>query len=167
MPSYTDREREALDAYRAYVAQRARCEAGEAPWSSLATWFTEDAVFVDPAWGRLQGRDDLVEFLDESMAGLDGWAFPEQWTMADGDRLVSFWWNQVPGTADDRSPRRVPAVSILHYAGDGRFDFELDVMNMVEVTEALAATRWSPGEGFRIPEPNPDRDPSPPRLDRP
>ena len=37
-------------------------------------------------------------------------------------------------------------------------------MNIVEVAELMAATTWTPGEGFRVPEPNPDRDPSPPRL---
>ena len=29
-----------LDAYRAYVEQRTRCVRGEAPWSTIAEWFT-------------------------------------------------------------------------------------------------------------------------------
>ena len=147
MPSYTERELEALDAYRAYVAQRTRCERGEAPWATVADWFTEDAVFIDPAWGRIEGRDEMARFFDWSIVGLDGWEFPEQWTMVDGDRLVSFWWNRVPGPAGDAddSPHQAPAISILHYAGDGLFDYELDLMNIVEITEVLAATAWAPG----------------------
>jgi hypothetical protein len=167
MPTYSERELEALESYKGYVAQRSRCERGEAPWSSLGDWFTADAVFVDPAWGRLQGREEMARFFGWSMAGLDGWDFPEQWTTVDGDRLVTFWWNRVPGTRDDGTPFQVPAVSILHYAGDGRFDYELDLMNIAEVTEVLAASAWAPGEGFRFPEPNPNRDPTPPRLDTP
>jgi len=167
MPTYTEREREALDAYRGYVAQRTRCERGEAPWSTIGDWFTPDAVFVDPAWGRIEGRDEMADFFDWSIVGLDGWEFPEQWTMVDGDRLVSFWFNRVPGTRPDGTHYQAPAFSILHYAGDGKFDYELDLMNIVEVTELLGETGWAPTEGFRFPEPNPNRDPTPPRLDTP
>ncbi len=166
MPTYTEREQEALAAYRAYVAQRSRCERGEAPWSSIADWFTPDAVFIDPAWGRIEGRDEMARFFDWSIVGLDGWSFPEQWTMVYGDRVVSFWWNRVPGQCDG-GPCQAPAFSILHYAGDGLFDYELDLMNVVEVTEVLGKAEWAPGEGFRFPEPDPDRDPTPPRLPSP
>ena len=167
MPTYTDREQEALDAHHAYVAQRVRCEQGEAPWSSLQQWFTPDAVFLDPAWGRVEGHEDMTAFFDASMAGLDGWEFPEGWTTADGDRVVSFWWNRVPGEAADGRPLQAPAVSVLHYAGDGRFDYELDVMNMAEVIELLGRSSWRPGDGFRPPGTDPVRDPTPPRLATP
>ena len=105
----------------------------------------------------------MARFFDWSIVGLDGWSFPEQWTMVYGDRLVSFWWNRVPGQCDG-GPCQAPAFSILHYAGDGLFDYELDLMNVVEVTEVLGKAEWAPGEGFRFPEPDPDRDPTPPRL---
>jgi hypothetical protein len=167
VPVYSDREQEALDAYREYVAQRTRCERGEVPWSSIGDWFTEDAVFIDPAWGRIEGREELANFFDWSIVGLDGWSFPEQWTMVDGDRIVSFWFNRLPGARPDGTPYQAPAFSILHYAGGGKFDYELDLMNIVEVTEVLGESGWSPGEGFRFPDPDPDRDPTPPRLPTP
>jgi len=167
MPNYTEREVEALEAYRTYVEQRCRCERGEAPWSSIADSFTPDAVFIDPGFGRIEGRDEMARFFDWSIIGLDGWKFPEQWTMVDGDRVVSFWWNRVPGTRDDGRPHQAPAMSILHYAGDGKFDYELDLMNIVEVTEVLAAAEWTPGEGMTFPGPDPDRNPTPPRLSTP
>lgn len=167
MPTYTDREQEALDAYRDYVAQRGRCEQGEAPWRTIADWFTDDAVFIDPAWGRIEGREEMADFFDWSIVGLDGWTFPELWTMVDGDRIVSCWYNRVPGTRDDGSPLQAPAFSILHYAGDGKFDYELDLMNIVEIGEILGEAGWAPGEGFRAPGPNPDRTPTPPRLETP
>jgi hypothetical protein len=37
-------------------------------------------------------------------------------------------------------------------------------MNIAEVTDLMAATTWVPGEGFQMPGPNPDRNPTPPRL---
>ena len=76
MPTYTDREQEARDAYRGYVAQRSWCERGEAPWTSIGDWFTADAVFVDPAWGRIEGREEMAPFFAWSIVGLDGWGGP-------------------------------------------------------------------------------------------
>ena len=163
-----DRSEEARAAYERLVEARNRVERGELKWSALCDeFFTDDIVFIDPAWGRNEGRAAVADFMDRSMVGLEDWTFPEQWTMVDGDRLVSFWWNRVPGTRDDGTPFQAPAMSILHYAGDGKFDYELDLMNIVEVTEVLAAAGWSAGEGFRFPEPDPDRNPAPPRLDSP
>jgi ketosteroid isomerase-like protein len=158
-----DRTEEARAAYRKYVALREQVHRGEANWSVLADeCFTDDAVFVDPAWGREEGREAITRFLDASMAGLDGWEFPEEWTLVDGDRVMSFWWNRVPGTTPDGRPLQVPGVSILRYAGDGRFDYELDVLNMVEVFEVMKASDWEPNRAMNMPPEQPDRNATPP-----
>jgi len=167
MAELDDREREALESYRAYVAQRELCVSGEAAWATIGSWFTEDAVFIDPAWGRVVGRDAIAAFFDMAMAGLEGWSFPEEWTMVDGDRVVTYWWNRLPGRWEDGRPYQAPAFSVLHYAGDGLFDYELDVMNLAEVGDLLARTSWVPGEGMSAPGPHPDRDVTPPRLESP
>jgi len=167
MPSYDDREREALETYRAYVNQRARAQRGEVPWSSIGDFFTDDCVFIDPAWGRIEGRAKMADFFDWSIVGLEGWEFPEMWTIADGDRVVSLWWNRLPGVDADGHPYQAPAMSILHYVGDGKFDYELDLMNMAEIGQVIARSGWAPGKGFRIPDAKPDRNPTPPRLATP
>jgi ketosteroid isomerase-like protein len=167
MATYNAREQEAIDAFRAYVAQRDLCVRGEAPWSSIAAWFTEDAVFIDPAWGRVEGRDEIAAFFGPAMAGLEGWDFPDEWTMVDGDRLVSFWWNRLPGADADGKPIQAPAFSVLHYAGEGLFDYELDVVNMAEVMELIISSGWMPGPGASAPEANPNRDVTPGRLATP
>ncbi|MBJ7338218.1 nuclear transport factor 2 family protein [Mycolicibacterium sp.] len=167
MATLNEREQRALESYRAYVAQRERCVAGEAAWSTIGQWFTDDAVFIDPAWGRVQGREEIARFFDHSMNGFEGWSFPEEWTMVDGDRLVTFWWNRVPGTREDGAPYQAPAFSLLHYAGDGLFDYELDLMNITEVGELLAASGWLPGADMTFPGPHPDRNVTPPRLTSP
>jgi ketosteroid isomerase-like protein len=154
---------EARAAYARYVAERGRVERGERTWADLAgEFFTEDAVFVDPAWGRAEGRDAIVRFMDESMRGLEDWTFPEECTVVDGDRIMSMWWNRLPGTSADGRPRQAPGMSIVHYAGDGRFSYELDVLNMVEVTEVIGAAGWRPPDNFVFPPAAPDRDPTPP-----
>ena len=167
MEHYTEREREALAACEAYVAERARCVAGEAPWSTIAAWFTEGAVFIDPAWGRVEGRVALEEFFVRAMAGFEGWSFPEEWTVVSGDRVVSYWWNRLPGARADGSPYQSPGFSVLHYAGDGLFDYELDVVNIAEVHELIVASGWVPGPGISAPGPSPDRNVTPRRLASP
>ena len=112
----TDIETEAREAYTRYVETRRRAMAGEVPWSALADFFTDDAVFIDPAWGRVEGRDGIEEFMDESMAGLEGWDFPEVWTMVDGRRLVTMW-DQVLPPDESGERRRQPGLSVMYYAG--------------------------------------------------
>ena len=113
-------EREARETYRRLVAIRDEIDEGKQPWSVLADLFTEDAAYIDPAWGRIEGRDAIREFFVKSMAGLTGygWSTPENWTMVDGHRVVSQW-DQILGTKPDGTPWLVPGLSILYYARDG------------------------------------------------
>lgn len=159
-----DRTAEARATYEAYVAERGRVEQGERSWSSLADeFFTDDVVFIDPAWGRSEGRAAVADFMDRSMVGLEDWTFPEEWIMVDGDRVVSFWWNRLPGTDADGRPHQAPGVSIMRYAGNGRFDHELDILNMAEVFEVMTASGWAPTGPMNLPPKTPNRDTTPPR----
>ena len=80
--------REEIEATLArYIAVREAIERGEADWPDLAQFFTDDAVYIDPAWGRVQGIEHLKEFFVESMRGLEDWTFP-----------VDFTWQQAPSS---------------------------------------------------------------------
>lgn len=149
---------EILEAYDRYVATRDRVEAGELGWDALADFFTEDATFIDPAWGRIEGRDAIRRFLEESMAGLEGWTFPREWTaVLDGSRLASGWQNRLPGRRADGSAYQALGVSVMRYAGNGRFSHEEDLLNMVHVIELIGESGWEPGAGFHLPPANPHR----------
>jgi ketosteroid isomerase-like protein len=155
-PEFADAE--ILASYDVYVAQRDRVERGDARWDSLADFFTDDAVFVDPAWGRIQGIDEIRRFLNDSMAGLEGWTFPRQWTaVAEGNRLVSGWQNRLPGSRPDGTPWEAPGVSIMVYAGEGKFSSEEDILNMLHIAELVQQSGWKPGPGFTPPPANPRR----------
>jgi ketosteroid isomerase-like protein len=159
-----DRSAEAREAYGLLVAMRERVQQGELPWSALCEeFFTDDVVFIDPAWGRNAGREAVADFMDRSMVGLEDWTFPEEWTMVEGDRVVSFWWNRLPGARPDGRPYQAPGISILHYAGGGRFSYECDILNMAEVLELLRDSRWAPAGPVGTPPRRPDRDITPPR----
>ena len=75
-------EKEALETYDRFIAMRDKVDAGEYGWDAMADFFTEDAVYIDPAWGRQEGRETIRQFFVDSMAGLTGhgWSTPERWT---------------------------------------------------------------------------------------
>jgi len=150
-------EREASETYQRFVEQRDRVDAGELGWDSMADFFTEDAVYIDPAWGRQEGRETIRQFFLDSMAGLTGygWSTPERWTMMDGHRLVSHW-DQVLGEKPDGGEWRVPGISILYYAGDGLFCYSHDYLHMAFIGETLKAMNWQPPAEFNMPPLKPD-----------
>ena len=145
---------ELLEAYELYKKTRERIDAGELWWDQLRDHFTQDAVFVDPAWGRVDGIDNIVKFLEDSMRGLEDWTFPLEWMAVDGDYLITGWQNRLPGRRPDGTYYQAPGMSRLRYAGDGRFDYEQDLINMVHMLEVMKESGWKPGEGFQ----NPPRD---------
>ena len=140
-----------------YVALRASIEAGDNDWPDLADLFTDDVVYIDPAWGRIQGVDEVRAFMDESMRGLEDWNFPVEYTAIDGDTVVIKWTQQLPGTRPDGTRYEQSGYSTLVYAGDGKFSYEEDLLNMAHVLEDLKAAKWRPGEGFCMPPQEPDR----------
>ena len=44
------------------------------------------------------------------------------------------------------------------YAGDGKFRYQEDLLNMVHVLDDLKASGWRPGAGFAMPPAEPNRD---------
>ena len=78
--------------------------------------------------------------------------------------------NRLAGTKGyDGSALYVGATSA--FAGlrvsDHEFDYELDVVNMAEVSDLLIESAWVPGTGMSMPGPRPDRDVTPRRLGGP
>jgi hypothetical protein len=152
-------EQEATQTYARFVALRDEIDAGRRRWSALADFFTDDAVYIDPAWGRIEGRERIREFFEQSMAGLTGygWSSPENWTMVEGRRVVSQW-DQILGQREDGTAWLVPGLSILYYAGDGLFCYSHDMLNMTHVGETMRAMGWQPPAGFNRPPRHPQRD---------
>jgi ketosteroid isomerase-like protein len=140
-----------------YLAVRKGIDSGEGGWEDLAQFFTDDAVYVDPAWGYVEGIGPIREFLRESMAGLEDWVFPVEWVAVDGDRVVVKWINRVPGQRADGSYHDTSGVSLLTYAGGGKFSRGEDHLNMLHLYEVLAESGWQPGPGFTMPPKHPRR----------
>ncbi len=145
-------------AVRRYVEVRDRIVADGRPWSDLAELFTDDVVYVDPAWGRVEGLDAVrAELLGDAMAGLD-WQYPTDFYVIDGDTVV-IKWRQVIPTANGRTFEQ-SGYSTLIYAGGGKFCYEEDLLNMTHVVEDLKASGWRPpaGSAMTAPPASPNRD---------
>jgi hypothetical protein len=134
-----------------YLDLRREAIAGDIPWTDLTEVFTEDAVFIDSVWGRHQGVAALVEFLDSSMKGLQSWDFPHFWQAIDGDRVFLRWSNLLPGTGRDGGELHVMGLSILEYAGNGKFSYEEDLYSESHLHDTMAKSTWKPSADMVAP----------------
>jgi ketosteroid isomerase-like protein len=142
-----------------YLAVRDGINAGVGTWRDLAQFFTDDAVFIDPAWGRVEGLDEMkVTVFGEAMVGLEEWKFPTDFYMIDGDTVVVKWRQVLPGTHPDGRAFAQSGYSTLVYAGGGKFCYEEDLLNMTHLFEDIKESgfRFSPDMGSPPEKPNRD-----------
>ena len=86
-------------------------------------------------------------------------------TVEQGNNVVVKWKQITPGTDDQGRQYEQSGSSVLIYAGNGKFSYEEDLLNMVHVLEDLGAAGWRPRPGFVSPPEHPNRDfsrPAPP-----
>jgi hypothetical protein len=121
--------------------EQVRRSVGTADWSHFADLFTEDATYVEHAYGTFHGRDEIRAWVVKTMTAAPGcWmtAFPPAWHVIDEDRgrIVCDIRNLMrdPG---DGSVHEASNITILGYAGNGLFDYEEDVYNPAKFVAML------------------------------
>ena len=92
------------------------------------------------------------------MRGLEDWDFPIEFAAIDGDNVVVKWLQLLPGARPDGSRYQQSGSSTMVYAGDGKFRYQEDLLNMVHVLDDLKTSGWRPGPGFASPPAEPNRD---------
>ncbi len=145
------------------IAVRDEINAGKKPWSAMAELFTDDAIFIDPAWGRVEGIEEMkATVFGDAMVGLEEWQFPTEFYAIEGDYVLVKWKQILPGSRPDGRPYEQSGVSTMIYAGDGKFCYEEDLLNMVHVFEDMKASKCKV-PAVAIPPEHPNRDFSRPR----
>ena len=71
--------------------------------------------------------------MGRDMEDYAGWTFPFQWIAIDGNRVITRWNNRAPGSRADGSPIECPGISVLEYAGDGKFCSQFDLFDRLSV----------------------------------
>jgi len=102
-------------------------------WHGFADLFTEDATYVEHAYGTFHGREEIRAWSTETMTTFPGGVmtgFPLAWSVVDESaaRLVCEVRNLMPDPGDG-SVHEQSNLTIMTYAGDGLFSREEDVYN--------------------------------------
>ncbi len=131
----------------AYAAMHARVEqhARSGNWDDFALSFTEDAEYVEHAFGTFRGRDEIREWSVRTMTTFPGGVmtgFPLAWQVVDvaTSRLICEVRNLMPDPGDG-SVHEESNLTIMTYAGDGLFSREEDIYNPLRFMKM--SLRWA------------------------
>ena len=114
----------------------------ERDWSRLADYYADDAIYqYTMGTGGLRvarGRDEIRRLvMQRDMMGFDGWTFPYEWVVIDGDKVMTKWWNQAPQTREDGSPYRIVGVSCVRLNNDLQIQEMHDCFDMSALMEMI------------------------------
>ena len=118
-------------AFADYCALRERAIAS-GDWTIWGNQFSDDARYVEHAYGELSGRAAIVAWITGVMAPFPTMTVPNDWVVYDEARgwVVFQCQNRLPHPTDPNgAPFQFPTWSLLHYAGDGRWSYEEDMYN--------------------------------------
>lgn len=124
--------------------QQAAAEAASTgDWNVWADLFTEDAEYVEHLYGTMHGREAIRAWITETMSSYPGNAmvdFPVGWSILDEDRgwFVCQVWNRMADPGDG-SVHQAYNVTLLKYAGGGRWSYEEDIYNPAHFGAMLKA----------------------------
>jgi len=115
---------------------------GSGDWRPWAALFTEDARYVEHAYGEFVGRDAIADWIVGVMEPFPTMTFPNDWVVYDpAQRIVVFQCqNRLPHPTDPNGPPfQFPTWTKLDYAGDGLWSGEEDVYNPKRAAEVIQA----------------------------
>jgi uncharacterized protein (TIGR02246 family) len=120
----------------AAVGEFFRLGCGERNWDAWIDLFAEDAVYVEHEGSQHHGREAIRAWLVPAMAMMPSMTFPVEWWMVEGNRLVTYVGNAMPG-GGEAAPVTFMNITIAYYGGDGVWLSTTDVLNTAAVGEAM------------------------------
>jgi hypothetical protein len=111
-------------------------------WNAWAERFTEDATYVEHAFGTFGGREAIRRWITTTMSTFPGNAmphFPIDWYVIDEERgwVVCQVWNRMADPGDG-SVHQAANFTLLKYAGNGQWSYEEDVYNPAHFAEMIS-----------------------------
>ena len=107
-------------------------------WEAWADLFTDDATYVEHVLGNMHGRDAIKAWIRPIMDQYSELYTAYEWHMIDGDRVVMYMQNRRDDPEEGQPPIDFPGISVLRYAGDGKWSYEEDFWSL---PGAQAATK--------------------------
>jgi hypothetical protein len=129
-------------AHDTYAAAAAKA-ASSGDWTGWAAMFTEDATYKEHMYGDFKGRDEILAWISKTMAeypNSEMTSFPHDWCVCDEER--GWWICQIENRFRDPGDGNVyqaANVTLLKYAGDGKFSYEEDVYNPANFAPVVKA----------------------------
>jgi hypothetical protein len=118
-------------------------------WSIWAGVFTEDAHYIEHAFGEFRGRAAIREWITKVMAPFPYMTFPQDWVAFDEDTgaIIFQCQNRLDHPTDPNGePFQFPTWTRMVYAGNGLFSSEEDIYNPLRDANRVI-TAWSKAGG--------------------
>lgn len=118
--------------------------AQEKDWSDWADMFTVDATYFEHQYGRFWGRENIRKWIEKTMKPFPVdcmTAFPVRWYSIDVQKgwIICEVLNRMQDLGDGVIYEE-PNITILHYAGNGRFSYEEDAYDRQRMGKMVV--RW-------------------------
>ena len=148
--------REELESEFADYQQRGRDAVAAGDWSAWADQFTDDATYIEHAFGEFRGREAIRRWITRTMSVFPGNhmpSFPIKWHVVDEERgWIVCEIGNVMEDPGDGSIHEATNLTILHYAGDGQWSYEEDVYNPADFARMLERWRQAADAAGKLPD---------------
>ena len=135
-------ERTELERAFAHYCELRERSSASGDWSIWAAQFTDDARYVEHAYGEFRGRAAIEAWIVGVMAPFPHMTFPNDWSVVDPERgwVIFQCQNRLEHPTDAGGPPfQFPTWTRLDYAGDLRWGYEEDVYNPKHASDTVRA----------------------------
>ena len=102
-------------------------------WDAWSDLFTEDVEYIEHILGSKHGREEVRNWIKPIMAEFGEMYTAYEWHMCEpSGRIVVYMQNRRDNPDPSAPPIDFPGMTVLQYAGDGKFSLEEDFWSLVE-----------------------------------
>jgi hypothetical protein len=123
-------------------------------WPAWAALFTDDATYIEHCLGRFSGAGRIREWILHAMDPVACMTFSVEWAIIQPPYVAINIWNHLPDPAGEGTRYSFSNLSLLIYAGDGKWSWEEDFYAPAHSTKTVVG--WYGAGG----KPAMDADPS-------